>query len=70
MKLHGSARTCPNARVLIANRVLEQHWTLTAAAAAAGVSVPTARKWVARYRAGDRAPPRGWARLAPCAACE
>jgi transposase InsO family protein len=53
MKLHGSARTCPNARALIATRVLDRHWTLAAAAEAAGVSVPTARKWVARYRAGD-----------------
>jgi transposase InsO family protein len=55
MKLHGSARTCPNARALIARRVLDEHWTLRAAAEAAGVSVPTARKWVARYRGGDRA---------------
>lgn len=53
MKLHGSARTCPNARILIATRVLVHRWTLAAAAEAAGVSVPTARKWVARYRAGD-----------------
>jgi transposase len=55
MKLHGSARTCPNARALIATRVLDRHWTLAAAAEAAGVSVPTARKWVVRYRCGDRA---------------
>jgi transposase InsO family protein len=39
---------------LIARRVLEQGWTLAAAAEAAGVSVPSARKWVRRYRAeGD-----------------
>jgi hypothetical protein len=30
--------------------VLEQGWTLTVAAEAAGVSVRCARKWVARYR--------------------
>jgi hypothetical protein len=30
--------------------VVEQGWTLTAAAAAAGVSVRCVRKWVARYR--------------------
>jgi transposase InsO family protein len=54
MKLHGSARTCPNSRRLIAARVLEQGWTLAAAAEAAGVSVVTARKWVSRARAGDR----------------
>ena len=55
MKLHGSARTCPNSRRLIASRVLEQGWTLAAAAEAAGVSVVTARKWVGRFGAGDEA---------------
>ncbi len=54
MKLHGIAKTCPNSRRLIARRVLEQGWTLTAAAEAVGVSVVTARKWVRRYREGDR----------------
>ena len=49
MKLHRNARTCPNSRRLIARRVLEEGWTLTAAAEAAGVSVKTARKWVRRY---------------------
>src|SRR4051812_4525522 len=53
MKLHGSARTCPNSRRLIARRVLEEGWTLRAAAEAAGVSVVTARKWVRRADAGD-----------------
>jgi len=53
MKLHGSATTCPNGRRLIAMRVLEEGWTLAAAAEAAGVSVVTARKWVRRARAGD-----------------
>ena len=55
MRLHGSATTCPNSRRVIARRVLEESWTLAAAAEAAGVSVPTARKWVARARAGDAA---------------
>ena len=49
MTLHRNARTCPSTRRLIARRVLDEGWTLTAAAAAAGVSVPTARKWVRRY---------------------
>jgi transposase InsO family protein len=53
MKLHGSARTCPNSRLLIARRVLELGWTLAAAAEAAGVSVVTARKWVRRFEGGD-----------------
>jgi transposase InsO family protein len=34
--------------------VVDQGWTLRAAAAAAGVSVRCARKWVGRYRQGDR----------------
>src|SRR5438105_2925312 len=51
MKLHGNARTCPKSRELIAKRVLEEDWSLAAAAAAAGVSEVTARKWVRRFRA-------------------
>ena len=50
MTLHRNARTCPSSRRLIARRVLEQGWSLRAAAEAAGVSEPTARKWVRRYR--------------------
>jgi transposase InsO family protein len=53
MKLHGNARTCPNSRALIARRVLDENWSLAAAAEAAGVSEPTARKWVRRARAGE-----------------
>jgi transposase InsO family protein len=50
MKLHGNAALSWNGRRLVACRVLEQGWTLGAAAAAAGVSVRCARKWVCRYR--------------------
>ena len=53
MTLHRNARTCPSSRRLIAQRVLEEGWTLTAAAEAAGVSVPTARKWVRRSSRGQ-----------------
>jgi transposase InsO family protein len=53
MKLHANARTCPHSRRLAVGRVLEQSWTLTAAAEAAGVSVRCAGKWAGRYRAGD-----------------
>jgi transposase InsO family protein len=53
MKLHANARTCPNSRALIARRVLDEGWSLRAAAEAAGVSEPTARKWVRRYAAGE-----------------
>jgi transposase InsO family protein len=51
MKLHGSARTCPNSRRLLVCRVLDEGWSLMEAAAAAGVSERTARKWVARFKA-------------------
>ena len=50
MKLHGNAALSWSGRRLLAERVLDQGWTLSAAAAAAGVSVRCARKWVGRYR--------------------
>jgi transposase-like protein len=50
MKLHGNARTCLHSRLLIVRRVLEDGWTLTQAAEAAGVSVRTVSKWLRRYR--------------------
>ena len=50
MKLHGNAALSWQGRGRLARRVVEQGWTLTAAAEAAGVSVRCARKWVARYR--------------------
>jgi transposase InsO family protein len=50
MKLHGNAALSWSGRRLLAERVLEEGWTLTAAAAAAGVSMRCGRKWVARYR--------------------
>jgi transposase InsO family protein len=51
MRLHGNARTCLHSRRLIAERVLEQGWTLAEAAEAAGVSVRTVSKWLSRFRA-------------------
>jgi transposase InsO family protein len=51
MQLHGNARTCPASRALIVDRVARQHWSVGAAAAAAGVSERTAAKWLARWRA-------------------
>jgi transposase InsO family protein len=50
MRIHANAKTCPNSRALIARRVLEQGWSLAAAAEAAGVSERTAAKWVRRFR--------------------
>ncbi len=53
MKLHRNASTCPISRALIAARVIDRGWSLGSAAEAAGVSVPTARKWVRRASAGE-----------------
>jgi transposase InsO family protein len=50
MMLHANAALSWSGRRLLAERVLVQGWTLTAAAAAAGVSLRCARKWVRRYR--------------------
>src|SRR5437660_5922798 len=50
MRLHGNAALSWSGRRRLAERVVVQGWTLTAAAEAAGVSVRCARKWVGRYR--------------------
>jgi transposase InsO family protein len=50
MAQHGSARLSVHSRLTIAVRVLEQGWSVTAAARAANVSRQTASKWVGRYR--------------------
>jgi hypothetical protein len=52
MRLHANAALGLNKRRLFARRVVEERWTLTEAAAGAEVSVPCARKWDSRYRAG------------------
>jgi transposase InsO family protein len=54
MDLHGNAALSWSGRRILARRVVDRGWTLTAAAEAAGVSVRCARKWVGRYRGGDR----------------
>jgi transposase InsO family protein len=50
MKLHANAALSWSGRRLLAERVVVEGWTLTAAAGAAGVSRRCARKWVGRYR--------------------
>jgi transposase InsO family protein len=50
MKVHANAPLGPKGRLTMVLRVLELGWSLTQAAAAAGVSERTCRKWVARYR--------------------
>jgi transposase InsO family protein len=53
MDLHSGARTCPASRALLATRVREQRWTVSAAARAAGISRVTAHKWVERSRGSE-----------------
>jgi transposase InsO family protein len=50
MKLHADAKLGPKGRLVICRRVIEQGWSLTEAAEAAGVSERTAGKWTRRYR--------------------
>ena len=51
MRLHANALLGPKGREVMVLRVLEQGWSLTEAAEAAGVSDRTCSKWIARYRA-------------------
>jgi transposase InsO family protein len=54
MDLHANAALSWSGRRDLARRVVDEGWTLRAAAEAAGVSVRCARKWAGRYRCGDR----------------
>jgi transposase InsO family protein len=54
MDLHANAALSWSGRRELARRVVDEGWTVRAAAEAAGVSVRCARKWVGRYRLGDR----------------
>jgi len=51
MKLHANAPFGPKGRLTMVRRVIEERWSLTEAAEAAGVSERTCSKWVGRYRA-------------------
>ena len=51
MKVHANAPLGPKGRLTMVRRVVDERWSLTAAAEAAGVSERTCAKWVARYRA-------------------
>ena len=50
MKIHGNAKTCPNSRKLLVERIESKTWSLAAAAEAAGVSERTAYRWLQRWR--------------------
>jgi transposase InsO family protein len=51
MKLHANARTCPKSRQLLVDRVGREGWSVMEAAAAAGITDRSARRWMARWRA-------------------
>jgi len=53
MNVHKNARLTPRGRVLMIERI-EAGVPVARAAAAAGVSRPTAYRWLRRYRSGDR----------------
>jgi transposase InsO family protein len=55
MRLHRNAALSWIGRRQLAERVVVQGWSVTAAAEAAGVSVRCARKWVGRYKAAGEA---------------
>jgi transposase InsO family protein len=52
MNTHKNARMTVHGRALLVRRVVEEGWPVAAASAAAGCSVRTGYKWLARYRAG------------------
>ena len=52
MRLHPNAKTTPKARALLVQRITVERWPVRRAASATGVSVRTAYKWLARFRAG------------------
>jgi transposase InsO family protein len=49
MKLHANAALGPKGREVMVRRVIEAGWSVTEAAAAAGVSDQTCRKWLGRF---------------------
>lgn len=52
MNLHRKARTCPESRALLVDRVIREGWRVTDAAEAAGITPRSARKWLDRHEAG------------------
>jgi len=50
VKLHANARLVPATRLVLVQRVLEEHWKVGDVAAAFGISERTAYRWLARWR--------------------
>jgi transposase len=57
MNLHANAALSWTGRHRLCELVVDQGWTVVAGAAASGVSVRCARKWIARYRLEGTAGP-------------
>jgi transposase InsO family protein len=55
MQVHARARLTPKGRLFVVKRVLEGGWSVTAAAAAAGVTERTLWRWLGRYRSEGEA---------------
>ena len=55
MNIHKHARMTVRGRVLLVRRIVMEGWQVAVAAAAFGVSVRTAYKWLSRFRAGGEA---------------
>lgn len=51
MNVHGNAKLSIPTRLLLCRRVIDEGWSVAAAAAAVGVSERTGFKWLARFRA-------------------
>ena len=49
MNLHRRAKTCPESRALLVQRISAQAWSMDQACAAAGVSRQTGWRWVKRF---------------------
>ena len=54
MNVHKNARLTPRGRALMIDRIAQEGWTVTHSAAASGVSVRTAYRWLGRYRGGEK----------------
>lgn len=52
MNLHRKARTCPESRALLVDRIIRLGWSVVHAAEAAGISRRTAHKWLKRHSSG------------------
>lgn len=53
MNVHENARLTLHGRALMVERIEQAGWPVAVAAQAAGVSVRTAHRWLARHRAGE-----------------